>query len=1067
LTGTNNAFATESFKGNPLVAIQHDGDLSKIEDNTKLNSIISHEEIVINEKFKPLYNQRVNSFLFMGTNKPVRITDAKSGIIRRLIDVHPTGNTIAERRYHVLMNQTNFELGAIAAHCLEVYRLMGSDYYSSYRPIEMMLTTDVFFNYVQSYFDVFKMQDGTSLKQAYEMYKTYCSETQVEFQLPQYKFREELKNYFGNFTDRALVEGERMRSWYSGFLTSRFTSEGPCEQEVYSLSMEDEVSIFDGLMAEQPAQLSKWSDKTQSEVPLDYWSNCKTTLSEIDTKQTHYVKVPENHVIIDFDLKDENGEKSAEKNIAAASAWPPTYAEFSQGGNGVHLHYDYTGDVNELSRVYSEGIEVKVFTGNSSLRRRLSRCNTTPVATINSGLPLREKKVLNFDGFKNELQLRSIIMKNLRKEIHPGTKPSIDFIAKCLEDAYNTPGLQYDVTDMRQRILAFAGQSTHSPEYCVKLVLGMKFVSEVAPGTPVTPTGHPEYFDARLVFFDTEVFPNLFLISWKYEGPNSQVVHMVNPKPKDIEPLLKLRLVGFNNRRYDNHMVYAAYMGYNNEQLYQLSKKMINGNHTAMFGEAYNLSYTDIYDFSSKKASLKRFQIDLGIHHQELGFDWDQPVPEEKWPLVISYCGNDVVSTEAVFNDRIEDFQARQILAALSGLTLNSTTQQHTAKIIFGDDRKPQEQFVYTDLSEEFPGYVYDFGKSTYKGFVTGEGGFVHAKPGMYTDVALLDIASMHPTTIEVLNMFGIYTQNFSDLKAARIAIKRGNFEEAKGMLGGVLAPYLKDKESAKALAYALKIVINIVYGLTSAKFDNLFRDPRNKDNICAKRGALFMVDLLQAVEEQGFTVVHIKTDSIKIANATPEIIEFVMQMGKQYGYEFEHECTYEKFCLVNDAVYIAKEKGDPWAADQSGHWTATGAQFQHPFVFKTLFSKEPLEFRDLCETKTVTTALYLDFDSVDPMWKQDKEPEPKFVGKAGSFCPIKEGCGGGLLVREKEGKFYAATGTKGYFWLQAEEVMEYNKQDDIDMEFFKGLVDDAVANISKWGDFEWFVSDEKEAVAA
>ena len=41
LASNNNSFSTENFRNNPLVAIQHDGDLSRIEDNTKLNSIIS------------------------------------------------------------------------------------------------------------------------------------------------------------------------------------------------------------------------------------------------------------------------------------------------------------------------------------------------------------------------------------------------------------------------------------------------------------------------------------------------------------------------------------------------------------------------------------------------------------------------------------------------------------------------------------------------------------------------------------------------------------------------------------------------------------------------------------------------------------------------------------------------------------------------------------------------------------------------------------------------------------------------------------------------------------------
>src|SRR5690606_15028085 len=106
-----------------------------------------------------------------------------------------------------------------------------------------------------------------------------------------------------------------------------------------------------------------------------------------------YVKVPQNHIVIDFDLKDENGEKSAERNLEVASQWPSTYAEYSKSGQGIHLHYNYDGDVSELSRIYDEGIEVKVFSGNLSLRRRLSKCNNVPIATINTGLPIREKKV--------------------------------------------------------------------------------------------------------------------------------------------------------------------------------------------------------------------------------------------------------------------------------------------------------------------------------------------------------------------------------------------------------------------------------------------------------------------------------------------------------------------------------------------------------------------------------------------------------------------------------------------------------------------------------------------------
>ena len=352
-------------------------------------------------------------------------------------------------------------------------------------------------------------------------------------------------------------------------------------------------------------------------------------------------------------------------------------------------------------------------------------------------------------------------------------------------------------------------------------------------------------------------------------------------------------------------------------------------------------------------------------------------------------------------------------------------------------------------IINSFPGYEYVDGKNMYRGDDLGKGGYVYAEPGMYGNVALLDVASMHPNSAINLNAFGDYTQNFKDILDTRIAIKRGNFEEAKHLFGGRLAPYLNDESSAAALAQALKIAINSVYGLTSANFDNPFRDVRNKNNIVALRGALFMRTLQDEIQKRGFKVAHIKTDSIKIPDATPEIIQFTMDFGKQYGYEFEHEATYDRMCLVNDAVYIAKYP--------DGKWTATGTQFQVPYVFKKLFSKEDLVFEDLCETKSVTSSLYLDMNE----GLGEDEHNYIFIGKIGRFCPIKEGCGGGILYREKDGKYYAATGTKGYRWLESEMVFELNKLDDIDEKHFIEMVDTAKDTINKYGDFEWFVSDD------
>lgn len=1053
LTGNNNAFATEAFRNNPLVAIQHDGDLSKIEDNTKLNSIISHEQMLVNEKYKPTYGMRINAFLFMGTNKPVRITDAKSGIIRRLIDVHPTGLRFQPDEYHALMMQIGFELGAIAHHCLEVYREMGKNYYNSYRPLEMMLQTDVFFNFIEAHYDIFKEQDGVTLKQAYALYKAYVQDTGLEFALPQYKVREELRNYFAEFHDRFTVDGQGLRSYYRGFTAQPFKSLVGKDKASFSLVMEEETSIFDLEMADCPAQLAKedgtpekyWTDEERFINGIftkpQSWQVVKTTLAEIDTSQVHYVRPPENHIVVDFDLKDDNGDKSLQRNVEAASNWPATYAEFSRSGSGVHLHYTYDGPVDQLAPRYSDGIEIKTFGGNASLRRRLSRCNNVPIATISGGLPLKEKKMLEVGTIQSEKGLRRLIERNLRKEIQPGTKPSVDFIKQILDEVYMS-GMRYDVTDMRPRILEFATLSTNQALTCLQTVKKMKFASS----EPIDPAPAPTPRDDREVFYDIECFPNLFVVCWKFaDSPN--VVRMINPKPNEIESLFKLKLIGFNNRRYDNHMLWACFMGYNNEQLYRLSVKLISGNVAAFFGEAYNISYTDVYDYSSKKQGLKKFEIDLGIHHMELDLPWDEPVKDEDIPRVVEYCVNDVIALEVVHKSRKQDFIARQILAELSGLSVNDTTQRHAARIIFGEDRNPQREFIYTRLATEFPGYEYNRGSSTYRGEVVGEGGYVYAEPGMYENVALLDVASMHPTSIEVLNLFGpTYTRKFTELKQARMAIKHRDYNLAKNLLGGILGKYLGSDADSDALAYALKIIINIVYGLTSAKFDNPFRDVRNIDNIVAKRGALFMIDLKHFVQDRGFTVAHIKTDSIKIPDATPEIIQEVILFGEKYGYLFEHEKTYDAMCLVNDAVYIARVSDD-----KEDHWTAVGAQFQHPYVFKTLFTGEPITFDDLCETKSVSQgAMYLDFEHDRPMPLIEGM---KHVGRTGRFIPVTQNAGGGVLYRIKDDKKYAVTGTKGYLWVEAESAKDLDIS-CIDMSYFEKLAEEARKAIDYFGEY-------------
>ena len=1166
LASKNAQFSTAPFKNNPLVAIQQDGDLSLISDNSKLNSLVSHEEIMIRDLYQSAYPARVNCFIFMGTNKPVKITDAKSGVIRRLIDVHPSNNLIPRERYDELTKyRIKFELGAIAYHCLQVFNSMGATYYDSYKPLDMMYQTDAFYNFVESKYDYFKSKNSVSMNQAWMMYKEYCDDALIEKRLVQYKFREELKNYFAEYRDFARIDGKQIRKYYSGFLASKFEGSekvDPIVKESW-LKFDSTESKFDILAKDYKAQLAN-----EDEKPISAWANVQTTLKELDTRNLHYVRVPENHIVIDFDIKDEHKAKSYEKNLEAASKFPPTYAELSKSEAGIHLHYIYDGDVSKLDSIYDENIEVKIFRGKSSLRRKLTKCNALDIAHINSGLPLKgdTKKMIDEKTIKSEAKLREQIKKALRKEISPGyTVTCVSYIEHILSEAYDS-GLTYDVNDMYHDIYSFASSSHNSAKRCLKMVATMKFMSKDHERNNVE-RDLKFADDAPITMYDVECYPNLFLIGYKVLG--QQYMYMLNPKPEEVEKWLwtedgslRYRLVGYNNKRYDNHMVAGKAAGDNLYESFERSQAIIDDGRNGTIKYAYDLSYTDIYDYTQIKQSLKKWEIDLGIPHMEMDLPWDQPVDPSLWDKVIEYNRIDVEATEAVWYATQDKFEARQILAEWAGMSCNTSTNDLTAQIIFGDDKNPQKYFNYRfmgdipsdvlvldtktfeyhkehgvtaeQLIEEgkfsvfdmehrpvFPGYLFNqfapVEKSWYRDECPSEGGYVYFERGEHNNVALLDITSMHPHSMKAENLFGDErTDRYYSIVDARVHIKHGEYDAVIKKLGKWVAKHLSDPTKAKRLSTILKVPINAVYGLTSAKFPNRFRDPRNVDNIVAKRGALFMINLKHEVQDRGYTVAHIKTDSIKIPDADQEIIDFVMRYGKEYGYSFELEDVYDRMCLVNKSTYIAKYK-EPHIDDNGNKvwWTATAAQFQHPYVFKKLFSKEPIEFDDMCEVKTVTQGtMYLDMnenlpqlsteesaeldillkflsendqeklekkratinkrygysddDAIEKRYEElcDKESKSHnyvFIGRAGKFCPIKEGCGGGVLYREKDGKYFAVSGTTGYRWLESDMIQRLHKQRDIDNRYFQTLTDQAQIDISELCDFTWFVSENEE----
>lgn len=1202
LVHSGDNFNLDFLSEDPLIAIDADTNLSRIESNVLINQIVSHERIKVNEKFKNKYPNKPICMLFLGTNQEVRITDAKSGIIRRLIDVEPSGNLIPEEHYFELMDHIEYEYGAIAGHCLKVYKELGRTYYSDYVPVRMMYRSDPFFNFMEDViYDYVKTKDeaiargenvyeGIAASDLWRKWLAYCEDSGITHTRRRYEIIDEAKNYFKEYCkDQKRVPGTDIpiRGLFTGFRYDKF-SQGDSDQkatrrerklkdkaklevvaeeikkedECYSygwLNLNCTESLLDNELAEYPAQYAR----KENGLPRYTWKKVNTKLKDLNTKELHWVKGPGKLIFLDYDKHGPDGKKDLYLNMKAAvdSRLPKTYTELSNSGGGLHSYYWYDGDVNDLSSIFDVEIEVKIFPEDKdlSIRRRLSRCNNLPIAHISSGLPFKEKKkVINWDGVKDDKHLRNIVLKAIAKEIRPydqdpKTITCVKYISDLLKDA-QASGINYNINDLSNLLYSFAANSHHNSKECIDLFYNMELIWPKEIDYTDKSYKSPDYKeDSKIIILDCEVVPNLTLVVYKElepdgvagvfkkDGPIKKCVRLYNPKPYEIESVLGMKIVGHNVIGYDNHILYALYMGYSPERIFDISQGIVKHGERSPFGwNAKNISYTDTLDVASEKNRLKRIEIEMHIPHKEMEIDWDnpQPLPESEWERLAQYCENDVLATEAYFLSKKwqADFKARKILAALTGMTVNDSTNNLVAQLIFGDVREPWHEFVYPDLKKKFPPYRFENGKSYYYDQLIGEGGRVYAEPGMYYNVVTFDVASMHPTSIIVENGFGPYTKVYKDLYEARIAIKHKDYEKARKLFNGRLAPYLENDDDADDLAYALKIALNSTYGMTAANFQNRFKDPHNVDNWVAKRGALFMEKLRLEVQKRGGHVIHIKTDSIKLVQPSEDLQNFVIQFGKDYGYTFEIESKYERICLVNHAVYIAlRQKDDEsWlkeckkvkkAAEENEtpyyeptRWTATGAQFAHPFVFKHLFSKAPLEFWDFCETKSVKTTLYLDMNENLKNVEQDEKDKKKietrikklnkelerddisdldkekineelkdlstdvsvldesiakghhyvFVGKDGEFIPIKPGLGGGLLVRsDSDSKGYSyATGAKGYRWIESETLKDNpNWKKYIDIRYFRGLADTAIETIGEFGDFEMFAKGEEGVI--
>ena len=441
--------------------------------------------------------------------------------------------------------------------------------------------------------------------------------------------------------------------------------------------------------------------------------------------------------------------------------------------------------------------------------------------------------------------------------------------------------------------------------------------------------------DSELVFFDTEVYKNLFILVTKRHADKNCKAY-VNPPLKVLEEIIHpfcKYWIGYNNNFYDNLILY---------KLKKLLKS--NQNYSVIMPELKNFSdgiinkydksieygkittYLDFYKLCPKDKSLSKLKYELGYPCLETPYSFDVDIQPDQIEECVNYCVNDVLGLEYAFfqPQYYQKYLAHKNLCKMVDIQVSNSTNTTTGVLIFGHTsnlwRKSQLKLPnLTEYINNIPGYenakfeAQESETGLNGVFINGDtktvinrGGENKALPGKYTNVVSLDVDSMYVTTFINTGYFGDFTERIKQLRDVRLALKRKDLPEVHRLYKEFGEFITNEHIDFKLASDMLKLCLNSLYGLSSANFDNFMKLEQNDTNLIANLGNIMMNELYRiCTEEKGWTVVHIKTDGIKIVNCTEEMINFCIEFAKSWGYNFSIDEKYKEFLIIDKANYI------------------------------------------------------------------------------------------------------------------------------------------------------------------
>jgi hypothetical protein len=370
----------------------------------------------------------------------------------------------------------------------------------------------------------------------------------------------------------------------------------------------------------------------------------------------------------------------------------------------------------------------------------------------------------------------------------------------------------------------------------------------------------------NLLFYDIEVFKyNSFVV---FKNIKKEIVRIFNNTEGfvGLADFIKGKvLVGYNNYWYDDKILTYMIELKPQHLIKQLNDRIISGENVSYINRLDIVSLDCFQQIDVSRPSLKKCQGNWGkaIVESSVDFSIDRPLTPEEMKESLFYCGYDVDTTIDIFIKRIKSyFQPKQSLLEMLGnpkaARWNTTSISAALLLEKPLDRWDKVKNIPPEMWAMVPEAVQDMWREKSESWQFksklnhveieafdnviqfGFGGLhgAHKRIKKAKNVKLLDVTSMYPNIILLLNVLGAASGKYKEILEKRIAAKKAN----------------------AILAEALKLILNSVYGNLGNRYSMLFNQ-KALLSVCIY-GQISLFALCQMISPY-CTILNINTDGV------------------------------------------------------------------------------------------------------------------------------------------------------------------------------------------------------------